>query len=109
MLSHHSLNSVRLSQPASVAWTAWKADDVCLISMPLFHIGGIGTALASLYFGAKMVILRDFEPALVLDHTERDVIKKLFLVPAARSDERLVGNECVGTCRPRWSPDYEKK
>src|SRR3546814_3557598 len=37
MLSHHSLNSVRLSQPASVAWTAWKADDVCLISMPLFR------------------------------------------------------------------------
>src|SRR3546814_6447665 len=33
MLSHHSLNSVRLSQPASVAWTAWKADDVRLISM----------------------------------------------------------------------------
>src|SRR3546814_4156319 len=51
--------------------------------MPLFHIGGIGTALASLYFGAKMVILRDFEPDLVLDHIERDVIKKLFLVPAA--------------------------
>src|SRR3546814_16554289 len=68
MLSHHSLNSVRLSQPASVAWTAWKADDVRLISMPLFHIGGIGTALASLYFGAKMVILRDFEPEIGRAH-----------------------------------------
>src|SRR3546814_20265424 len=24
----------------------------------------------------------------------------------ARSEERRVGNECVGTCRSRWSPDH---
>src|SRR3546814_18255114 len=24
---------------------------------------------------------------------------------AARSEERRVGKECVGTCRSRWSPD----
>src|SRR3546814_1157088 len=30
-----------------------------------------------------MVILRDFDPDLVLYHIERDGIKKLFLVPAA--------------------------
>src|SRR3546814_18093273 len=24
---------------------------------------------------------------------------------AARSEERRVGNECVSTCRSRWSPD----
>src|SRR3546814_7859368 len=24
--------------------------------------------------------------------------------PAARSEERRVGNECVSTCRSRWSP-----
>src|SRR3546814_14190289 len=26
-----------------------------------------------------------------------------------RSDERRVGNECVSTCRSRWSPYHEKK
>src|SRR3546814_15159860 len=26
----------------------------------------------------------------------------------ARSDERTVGNECVGTCRSRWEPKREK-
>src|SRR3546814_12989597 len=26
-----------------------------------------------------------------------------------RSDERRVGNECVSTCRSRWSPDHDKK
>src|SRR3546814_16940882 len=26
-----------------------------------------------------------------------------------RSDESRVGNECVSTCRSRWSPDHTKK
>src|SRR3546814_9651018 len=26
-----------------------------------------------------------------------------------RSDERRVGEECVSTCRSRWSPNHEKK
>src|SRR3546814_12811330 len=26
-----------------------------------------------------------------------------------RSEERRVGNECVSTCRSRWSPDQSKK
>src|SRR3546814_13872936 len=28
---------------------------------------------------------------------------------AARSEERRVGNECVSTCRSRWSPDPYKR
>src|SRR3546814_12273867 len=27
----------------------------------------------------------------------------------ARSEERRVGNECVSTCRSRWSPEHYKK
>src|SRR3546814_19877731 len=27
----------------------------------------------------------------------------------ARSEERRVGKECVGTCRSRWSPYHKKK
>src|SRR3546814_8368581 len=26
-----------------------------------------------------------------------------------RSEERIVGKECVGTCRSRWPPDQNKK
>src|SRR3546814_20307667 len=29
--------------------------------------------------------------------------------PCARSEERRVGNECVSTCRSRWSPYNSKK
>src|SRR3546814_1721533 len=34
---------------------------------------------------------------------QADVVQRLDLV-AARSEERLVGQECVITCRSRWSP-----
>src|SRR3546814_802677 len=83
MLSHHGLNCVRLSQPPAAAWSRWTADDVCLVSMPLFHIGGIGTALAAIYHGARMVILSDFVPDLVLDQIERGGIKKPLFLPSA--------------------------
>src|SRR3546814_14046659 len=29
--------------------------------------------------------------------------------PGQRSEERRVGNECVSTCRSRWSPYHKKK
>src|SRR3546814_10931778 len=31
------------------------------------------------------------------------------LIANTRSEERLVGKECVRTCRSRWSPYHEKK
>src|SRR3546814_15808174 len=31
------------------------------------------------------------------------------VLPVFRSEERRVGNECVSTCRSRWSPYHEKK
>src|SRR3546814_20119933 len=31
------------------------------------------------------------------------------LAPYWRSEERRVGQECVSTCRSRWSPYHEKK
>src|SRR3546814_13661680 len=33
----------------------------------------------------------------------------LYLPAPSRSEERRVGNECVSTCRSRWSPYHEKK
>jgi long-chain acyl-CoA synthetase len=82
LLSHHSLNSVRVSQPQA-HWNHWTPTDICLVSMPLFHIGGIGTALLSIYNGARAIIIRDFTPETVFDHIERDGITRLFLAPTA--------------------------
>src|SRR3546814_14973068 len=48
----------------------------------------------------------------VLDHTGRDEMFVQMIAifgDAARSEERRVGQECVSTCRSRWSPAHEKK
>lgn len=83
MLSHHALNTVRVSQPEESAWSRWKSEDRCLVSMPLFHIGGVSMAFSALYHGAGVVIAREFTPDRLFDLIEQHRITRLFLVPAA--------------------------
>src|SRR5439155_17026454 len=61
----------------------WSTDDVSLVAMPIFHIGGSGWGVMGLYHGAKGVIAREFDPTKVLDFFEQSGITKLFMVPAA--------------------------
>lgn len=53
-----------------------------LIAMPLFHIGGGGWALAGMYEGCVSVVLRDLDPAGVIELISRERITHAFLVPA---------------------------
>jgi acyl-CoA synthetase (AMP-forming)/AMP-acid ligase II len=64
-------------------WNKWSENDVLLIAMPIFHIGGSGSGLSSLYHGAQGVIAREFDPTKVLDFIENSKITRLFMVPAA--------------------------
>jgi fatty-acyl-CoA synthase len=64
-------------------WNIWTGDDVSLVAMPIFHIGGSGWGLLGFYHGAKGVVAREFDPTRVLDFIERSGITKLFMVPAA--------------------------
>src|SRR3546814_13295312 len=41
------------------------------------------------------------------DIVRRDGRKCVGFPPAASSEERRVGNECVSMCRSRWSPYHE--
>src|SRR3546814_15502625 len=36
-------------------------------------------------------------------------LRQPIVAPAARSEERRVGKECVSTCRSRWSQYHEQK
>src|SRR3546814_19245170 len=48
----------------------------------------------------------------VLNGLNFDIYEKDFvsiIAPSGRSEVRRVGNECVSSCRSRWSPDYKKK
>src|SRR3546814_11918386 len=45
----------------------------------------------------------------VLWTTLQHTIRVLFIIAAARSDERRVGNERFSSCRFRWSPSHYNK
>jgi acyl-CoA synthetase (AMP-forming)/AMP-acid ligase II len=85
MLSHANfLNLVQAGNEAEKPeWNRWSSDDVSLVAMPIFHIGGSGWGVMGLYHGAKGVIAREFDPTKVLDFFEQSGITKLFMVPAA--------------------------
>jgi fatty-acyl-CoA synthase len=85
MLSH--ANFLKLVNAGNEAeqpnWNKWTSEDVSLLAMPVFHIGGSGWGIMGFYHGAKAVIARDFDPSRVLDYFEQSGITKLFMVPAA--------------------------
>jgi acyl-CoA synthetase (AMP-forming)/AMP-acid ligase II len=85
MLSHANFfNLVQTGNEAEKPdWNKWTSDDVSLVTMPAFHIGGSGWGIMGLYHGAKGVIAREFDPTRVLDFFEQSGITKLFMVPAA--------------------------
>jgi fatty-acyl-CoA synthase len=85
MLTHRNFLDLREEGKygPTPAWNVWTEDDVALMAMPVFHIGGSGVGLFALHYGAISVVAREFDPAAVLDYFEKDRISKLFLVPAA--------------------------
>ena len=62
----------------------WGFDEsmVNMAAMPLFHIGGGGWAIAGMYFGGTSVIVREIDPAALIDLIGRRRITHAFLVPA---------------------------
>ena len=64
-------------------WNIWTEDDVSLIPMPCFHIGGTAWGLTTMAHGATGVIMRNFDPVEILDKIDEYRVSKLFLVPAA--------------------------
>lgn len=59
-----------------------QSDSVYLLGSPLFHIGGVGTGTALMTLGGRTVLLRDADPATVLDTIEKERVTHTFFVPA---------------------------
>ncbi len=66
------------------AAATWGFDEsmVSMVAMPLFHIGGSGWAVAGMYCGGTSVIVRELDPAALIDLIGKEGITHAFLVPA---------------------------
>ncbi len=59
----------------------FSEDSVSLAIMPTFHIAGAGWSMIGLYFGCRTVVLRELDPAAVLDLIPRFGVTNTFMVP----------------------------
>jgi long-chain acyl-CoA synthetase len=60
----------------------FSPDSVNLAMMPMFHIAGAGWAMIGLYFGCRTIVLRDVDPARILQLIPEFGITNAFMVPA---------------------------
>jgi acyl-CoA synthetase (AMP-forming)/AMP-acid ligase II len=79
-LSHANL--LNLLPGALRQFGNWHENDVNLVCMPLFHIGGSGWALVGLYAGIETVLAREADPAAILRLIAEFGVTKAFFVPA---------------------------
>jgi long-chain acyl-CoA synthetase len=63
---------------------AWRFDrtSVNLVCMPLFHIAGCEWALAGMEVGAASILVRDFDPAQILELMQAEGVTNALFVPA---------------------------
>lgn len=87
MLTHSNLMSS--SAAVTAAWR-WTAADRLLLTLPLFHIHGLGVGLnGSLFAGSTMDLRRGFDAAEVFATLERGATSMFFGVPTMYT--RLIG------------------
>lgn len=69
-------------QCARLEWASYDAGDAVMNAMPLFHVAGVNIGVLGMAQGAKTVILRDIDPALILRLIPEQKIAHAFWVPA---------------------------
>ncbi len=79
IISHNNLGATVTGLTA--AW-GWQADDVLLLTLPLFHVHGLEVGmLCALAAGASVVLHRTFEAAAVLQQLQDPRTTLFFAVP----------------------------
>jgi long-chain acyl-CoA synthetase len=77
LTTHRNLAAAAETSPL---W-GFDAGTVSLTPLPMFHIGGIGWAFVGLWNGAATILVRDFDPARVLETLERRRVTNAVFVP----------------------------
>jgi long-chain acyl-CoA synthetase len=75
-------NNLYTALPNAQPGWRFHPDSVSLVAMPLFHIGGGGWALASMYQGGTVVLHREVNPAAIVRDIPLHTITHAFIVPA---------------------------
>jgi acyl-CoA synthetase (AMP-forming)/AMP-acid ligase II len=90
LLRHENLLSYVLQ---TVEFASAGDDDAILVSVPPYHVAGIGAALTNIYSGRRMVYLPDFSPERWLGLVRDEAITNAMVVPTmlARVVEHLAG------------------
>ncbi|MBM3491614.1 MAG: fatty acid--CoA ligase [Alphaproteobacteria bacterium] len=79
-LTHGNLGGLL---PAAVdEWAGFSPQDVNLVCLPLFHIGGAGWGFLGLHVGCRNVVLAEADPGRVLDCLARERVTQTIFVPA---------------------------
>src|SRR5207302_7726486 len=62
----------------------WRfhSDSVNLCAMPMFHIAGSGWSLVGMFYGCLSVVMRDVDPARILELIASRRVTNALLVPA---------------------------
>ncbi len=82
-LAHRSFFAVRAAlRSAGDPWIGWSAEDVSLLNIPGFHIGGLWWAMTGLGVGACNVVMDAFVGWKLLELIETQRVTKVCMVPA---------------------------
>ncbi len=78
MLTNHGMSfTPRL---AAESW-GMDADSVNLVAMPMFHIGGCGYGSSTMTVGGHTILLREVNPARIIEVIAKHKVTHTFLVP----------------------------
>ncbi len=78
ILRHENLVSYVLQ---TVELASAEADEAILVSVPPYHVAGVGTVLTNIYGGRRMVYLPDFEPEHWLRLVREEGVTHAMVVP----------------------------
>ncbi|MEP0067791.1 long-chain-fatty-acid--CoA ligase [Pyruvatibacter sp.] len=71
-----------LDQAERAGWAQWEPEDKNLVVMPLFHVAGVNVGVIGHAQGCTNIIMKDVDPAGILDAITEQRVSIAFMVPA---------------------------